>query len=143
MGIGFTAGYHFSNFYFVGVTSDFRTEGQYSDIVSTVGDLNGNRWNIVSPTVGVRWEKLVLKLDAQLFGDYRISHSSGLGEAITYMHPFGGRLVALYPMVDKIHVGAQYEMVTYGRKASSLTGESDLTPRAAIWQVSLTAGFIF
>jgi hypothetical protein len=143
LGVGATAAWRFSPHFFLGLSNDYRTAGQYSDVLSSVGDVSGARANWLAPTIGFSWRDFVLKVDAQWLGDYRISDEPGKSGSLTLGRPRGWRIGALYPILQNLHVGAQLESVAFGTRSRDGGREQSLDRPVAIWQAALTAGLVF
>jgi hypothetical protein len=126
------------------LSTDFRSAGLSADILSTVSEVEGARFNIAAPTVGVYLGESILKAEVSLLGDYRFSRQGQNSEAYRLSSPRGLRMTYLYPMVDRFHAGVQGEVTSWGEKteAGEVVAER-LMQRQVLWQASLTAAWVF
>ena len=143
MGIGISAGYFVSGSVFLGVCSDFRYVGQYSDVDPQVGNFRATRWNPISPMVGARIGKVIFKGDVQFLGSYILLNQDSGGAAISYTSPFGVRVVGLYPVYAHLMAGLLFESVSFGTIDSSQTGSQSLSNKLKVGQLGITIAYAF
>ncbi len=115
IGASFSLGVHFYDFLMFGGTSDYRLTNQYSEPTRPIGNRKGVRFNPISPFVGASLERLILKLNFQIFGDYFLSMPTNLGGDVVYEKPFGTRGTALYRITPQLAGGAYIEYVTFSK----------------------------
>lgn len=140
---GITAAPIFYDTVFVGLTSDFRYIGQYSDVVEQDGNFRGTRWNIASPTLGIKYSGFLLKFDYQVLGDYDLSENTFEGATFSFTEPKGFRGQVLYNVWEQLHLGVQYETLKFERFRDSERGEGEVSPALSLWQAGAVMAWVF
>jgi hypothetical protein len=143
MGAGISAGYFVAGPVFLGVCTDFRYVGQYSNVDPSVGNFRATRWNPISPMIGGKIGKLIVKADVQFLGSYILLNQDSGGAAISYTGPFGARIVGLYPVYAHLMAGLLFESVSFGTIDSSATGSKSLSSKLTVNQLGLTIAYAF
>jgi hypothetical protein len=128
---------------FIGLSSDFRSTAQYSDVSTFDGNFSGRRWNMASPTLGFRRSGFVVKFDYQMLGDYELRSKTADGASVKYTQPQGWRAALMYKMTGIIHVSGFYEGMTYGKKMDSSLGETTLSDKLKLSQFGVGLGLVF
>ena len=141
MGLGVTAGWKIDPGVWVGLSTDYRSAGLSADLLSTVSEVEGTRWNYASPAVGMAWGDSWIKAEVILSGAYRFARANG-SDAFTLGAPRGLRMTFLHPMVERFHAGIQGEVTSWGEKQTA-AGVERLLQREVLWQASLTAAWVF
>jgi hypothetical protein len=141
LGMGVTVGWKIDPGIWVGVSSDFRSAGLSADLLSAVSEVEGSRWNYLSPAVGLAWGQSLLKADVILTGAYQFARSDG-SESFSLRSPRGLRMTYLHPMVGRFHAGMQGEVTSWGERETRTSLER-LMQREILWQASLTAAWVF
>ena len=144
VGLGGTVGWKVDRRLWVGLSTDFRSAGLSAGLLSTVSEVEGARFNIASPTVGLYLGESLLKAELSLLGDYRFSRQGEDSIAYRLSSPRGLRMTYLYPMVDRLHAGIQGEVTSWGEKTEEGRAFPErLLQRQVLWQASLTAAWVF
>ena len=127
---------------FVGATTDIRYVGQYSAVDATVGNRRGMYLNYVSPVLGARIDDIILKLDLQFLGNYKLLNPTVDGSTISFSSPLGGRFSALFQLHKGVFAGAQLEYLRFTNQRNSATGNNTaLTEPLNLWQLGLSIGY--
>jgi hypothetical protein len=142
-GFGGTALYNFTDVWMAGITSDISWANQYSDTNASGSNFRGHRWNIVSPTFGAKWMNATILGDFQFLGNYSLYLKGNQGGDVSFTGPIGGRLRATYPVFDSVEAGLLFQYVTFGTLHNSVTGDTSLASRQKLWQLGLTASYVF
>jgi hypothetical protein len=142
-GFGVTATYNFTGALLAGIASDFRFINQYSDTTASGGNYRGHRWNIVSPVFGGTWMNTTILADFQFLGAYDIYVKATNGGDASFTGPLGGRIRATYPVFDSVEAGLLFEYLTFGTRNNSISGDTSLSSKQKLWQLGLTASYVF
>lgn len=139
---GVTAGYWLHEDYFLGFSSEFSFINQYSAVDAVVGNNRGTRWNILTPTLGWRvFNSIVLKIDFEFFGNYKLSNPLPGDQYISYTNPFGLKMTLSIPVINRVSVGLLFEYITFSKVENSVFGSTTLGTRFMLWQYGIAIGY--
>lgn len=120
-GLGTTLGYSFVPLLYLGASFDYLKMVQITDISNEWGNRKGTRLNYLSPTVGLKFLNLHLKLDYQLLGKYTLDLKDTGGNEISYESPKGYRAYLGYRVFTTSEIGGFYEKLLYGKEVKGTT----------------------
>lgn len=129
--------------FLLGLTSDYRLYNQVSSIDVAVGNMTGSRWNIVSPTIGIRTQSFIFKADYQFLGNLNLSNQTSNSATIAYGSPSGFRGTFLMPATSTIYFGAEVETVKFTQYIDSSTGTTTPFTPLNLFRAGLTASLVF
>jgi len=152
-GIGGTLAYEIGDggFLSVGLSTDYRSFIQHSDLNQNIGNLRGQRWNFAAPTVVIDFHVFLIKLEYQTSGDYALTNTAVDGAEVSYSKLNGFRTTAIVPtkywlgnkFLDReLHLGLQFEYLSFQNKKDSIHGETILERNLNMWQVGLWVMFV-
>ncbi len=141
-GGGFSLGYFWTDWFFTGISSDYRLINQYSDVDDTIGNYRAKRWNLVSPTLGIKYWILVFKADFQFLGNYTFLNTTSTGSTFSLKSPIGGRASLSAPIWENFYLGIYYELLSFGKTNDSISGVTTLDPKRKFTQFGLSISYI-
>jgi hypothetical protein len=139
---GGTAGVLLGHAFILGVSSDYRYVTQSSALTAD-GNFSGSRWDVVAPTIGVKYGPFVLRAEYEFEGSFDFANTTSSGSNLSYVEPSGFRATLLYQIFPMVYGGAYYESVSFKKQLDSLSGETILSPAMSMTEFGLTAAIVF
>lgn len=134
-GVGGTIGVKLFGGFFGGITVDYRYMGQTTTVDNNHLNLSSTRFNPFAPTLGIKYDRYLVKLDYQFAGSLDIKKSLSDGSELEFNHPEGFRLIFVF---DKwfgfAPVGIYYENIRFKEQSLSQSGVSQLSRTFDTWQ---------
>ena len=125
---------------FVGAMSDFRWISQYSN--TEQGNAYGQRWNMLSPFLGIKVRRFFLKSDYQFLGNYRLARRGLYGEKVSYTTPRGWRTQLAFSLTKNFSTGIFYEDISF-KKLKIGEVSTTLQTKLRVWQTGVSFGLEF
>ena len=142
--VGTTVLWDINNSVALGISHDARIINQHSDVVLSVGNSRGTRYNFLSPTIGLFLGSFTLKADVQYFGSYSLSNVTQSGSELEFGSPIGGRLRVSYLAKSWFGIGIVFESVTFRTLFDSSRGEIDISGNSVnLWQIGVETMLVF
>jgi hypothetical protein len=133
-GIGGTLGVKLGWGIFGGITVDYRYMGQISTVDNNHLNLSATRFVPFSPTLGIKYESYLLKLDYQIEGQLDISKTLSDGSTLKLNKPEGFRAIFVFEKLFGLPVGLYYENVRFKEQSLSQSGTTQLSRTFDTWQ---------
>ncbi len=133
-GIGASLGFGFRRI-MLGVVSDFRWISQVSAVTNGSGNRRGERFNLLSPSLFIFFNKAYLSIEFQKLGEYKLSNLTAEGAQVIYQDPIGARVTFAYTIGGRLYLGAYVESVLFRKQFVSELKE--LHPPLNVWQTGL------
>jgi hypothetical protein len=139
-GVGLSAGLGFSKRFYLGAATDYRWMGQLSAVTNGSGNRRGERWNQLSPALFLFLGKVLVQLEAQILGEYRLTNLTPEGARVIYKSPLGAKVTFGFPLSRTMYLGFFAESVLFRKQ--TVTEEKVLHPPLNLWQTGLQLAWV-
>ena len=128
-GFGFVVSYKITPVWMLGLSTDYNFINQPNDPGSGGINFSGNRWNIISPSLGFRAGPHLFLLDYEFLGNWSLAKPAANSGSVQYQSPSGIRMRYEHtlPFIEDFLIGVQLEYINFTQINNSVSGTSSLS----------------
>lgn len=121
----------------LGFGADYRFCTQWNESPTGTSNYRGSALNLLSPTIGFTYKRILIKLDYKFMGSYSLKNPTISGQFMSYGSPMGFRGEVIFRWKPAIGIGLFVDSTSYS------TRTLDSEPQTVTGSLShLQAGFV-